>query len=166
MCSDVTNYALTKSIGVGLDKLGKLKDAAIQTPQKIARICLHRNHKDHIQEMLIAIHRDTYLAPHKQPLKEKSYIIIEGEMRLAFFDDNGTISNFIDLSESSGAGDFICRFDAGRWHTPVSKSLQCVYLEIIPGPFEPDKTCWADWAPSVKKKEEISKFKNCILFKE
>ena len=49
-----------------------------------ARFCLHKDHNDKVQEMVIGICNGVYVPPHRQKDKNKSYHILEGVLRVVF----------------------------------------------------------------------------------
>ena len=76
---------------IGTEEISSLKHAAVIAERKRARICLHDNHEDPVQQMLIALRRESYVQPLRQNGKRKSYCVVEGAIVLAFFDDLGEL---------------------------------------------------------------------------
>lgn len=115
--------------------------------QKRSRICLHHNHSDFRQEMIIRIEKQSYIAPHRQLGKTKTYVQLEGEMYLVFFDGKGKYLES-DLLKAWGEGTSIVRFDASIWHTVLPLNNESVYIETIEGPYNSKDTDYAAWAPT------------------
>ncbi len=135
------------------EALVELKSMAVQSSRKRARIIMHDGHDDPMQEMLIALTRDSYVMPHRQIDRVKTYIVLEGTLLLVFFTDGGDIQSVHRLSrEETG----IIRFLTNAWHTVVSLSESCVYMEIAQGPFEGSQ--WAGWAPKDENSTEAMEF--------
>ena len=129
-------------------RIDKLKQVAADDPLKRARICLHRSHDDLVQQMLIAVDKDSYIRPHRQLEKEKSYIVIEGGMSVVFFDDSGKVTRKIEMSDSSNGKVSMCRFNSSIWHMLQIHSNVVLYLESIEGPFRKRNTEYAPWSPN------------------
>ncbi|MEI6572494.1 MAG: WbuC family cupin fold metalloprotein [Alphaproteobacteria bacterium] len=112
---------------------------------KRSRICLHKDHSDIFQQMLICIRSNSYVVPHRQNGKLKSYIILKGSLNLYFFDNDGNVSRIITLDRKSK----IVRYDASIWHTIMTYNCKlCLYIETIDGPYIRKDTEWANWAPT------------------
>ncbi len=156
----MTQAKFTKSEFTQLDDLAieELLELAKRSERGRARLCLHRNHKDALQEMIIALSRNSYIPPHRQLDKQKSYISLEGEIAVYFFNDRGEISEKIRMSPRHQTGKTVIRFRADRWHTVTSISATSLYMEMIPGPYLPEKTYYADWAPIETDYERASEY--------
>jgi cupin fold WbuC family metalloprotein len=114
--------------------LEQLKKLAQKAPLQRARYCMHLSHDDPIQEMIIALHGNPYIRPHRHPNKSESFHMIEGEVIVAFFDDSGFIIKKIYLSSKKDRP-FLYRLSSPLWHTVVSLTEYCVFHEVITGPF-------------------------------
>lgn len=124
------------------------------------RICLHRTEQDPLHEMIIALADHGYLRPHRQPGLQKSYVVLQGCLRVVFFDEAGTVLRRMDMDAQSNP---VARFDAGIWHTMTSLSGGTLYLETILGPFDKNRTNWADWAPGRSPRPEIEAYMRDVL---
>jgi cupin fold WbuC family metalloprotein len=79
-----------------------------------------------------------------KPGRRKSYLILEGDFSVFFFDDQVTVLKRLDLFDLGKGKFFYVRFDASVWHTVLLLSEVVVYLKIIAGTFE--STEFAHWA--------------------
>ncbi|MEM6750374.1 MAG: WbuC family cupin fold metalloprotein [Planctomycetota bacterium] len=129
---------------VGRSDIDALAAQAASHPSGRARICLHRGHGDAVHEMVIAVRPSGFVLPHRQAGVDKSYLVLRGEFGLVFFDDDGVVTDAVRLTPGDRP---IARFDAGLWHVGLASSAGALYVETIPGPFHPERTEWADWAP-------------------
>ena len=75
------------TIYIDKKKLEELKILAQNDPNKRARICLHKNDEEMVQEMIIAFCKDSYIRPHRHIDKSESYHIIEGRIEIIFYND-------------------------------------------------------------------------------
>ena len=70
--------------------LDELKLLAKNDPDKRARICLHKDDSELVHEMIIVIYEGSEIIPHRHIDKSESYHIIEGELKIVFFDMDHT----------------------------------------------------------------------------
>src|SRR3989338_2027561 len=76
-----------------------LKAKAMENPRRRCRLCAHRTPDDALHEMLIVHTSATYVRPHKHPLKNESFHVIEGLMSVVIFDEEGRIRDVIEMGE-------------------------------------------------------------------
>ncbi|MBV8245683.1 MAG: WbuC family cupin fold metalloprotein [Candidatus Eremiobacteraeota bacterium] len=124
-----------------------LKERAAETPRKRCRLCTHRGATDAFHEMLIVHSHDTYVRPHRHLRREESLTVLEGTASLVIFDDRGSIERTVTLGERGSGKAFYYRMPAARWHTLVIDSEWFVFLESTTGPFNPEGSENASWAP-------------------
>jgi cupin fold WbuC family metalloprotein len=127
--------------------LEALRAKACASARRRARICLHESHDDAVQQMVIALCEDSYIPPHRQKPNGKSYVLLEGSLTVAFFDEAGQLAERIRMSPDPRHGPSIVRFPADRWHTAVSADSLAIYLELAAGPYNARDTEFAGWAP-------------------
>ena len=112
----------------------KLKKIAIKHPLKRARLCLHENLENKVHEMIIVAHKDGKIEPHKHPSsKPESYHVLEGELKVSIFDDDGSVKQTYFLKEDSHPKMY--RIKGNVWHQPVPVTDWVVYHEVATGPF-------------------------------
>ena len=124
-----------------------LKQQARSTPLRRSRICAHPGPDADQHDMLIASHRDTYVAPHRHPSKSESFTVIEGEADLLLFEADGRLAGRIAMAPCGSGHPFFYRMPAGRYHGLDIRSELLVFAESTKGPFRPDDTQNAPWAP-------------------
>lgn len=134
------------------------REIASELDTKRARICFHQDRNDLVHEMMITFHRDTYVRPHKHLAKAESYLVIEGEMEILYFDDNGHVTNRIEMGNFESGKQFYLKSITEAWHTPIIKSEFVTLLEITNGPFVENDCLFADWAPELGDKVGIRSF--------
>lgn len=115
--------------------LEKLKRAAEDAPLRRARYCLHQSHDDKVQEMVIAFCRDSKIPVHRHKNKSESFHVIEGELEVLFYDNDGKITKKIKMGPIGSGLPFLYRLANEQWHS--SKLLtDCVVIhETVAGPF-------------------------------
>src|SRR5262245_15809625 len=109
-------------IEIGPDWLARLKRAAQESPLRRARVCLHTAPEDAIQEMIIALCKDTLFRPHRHRDKTESFHIVEGELDLIVFDDGGRPSRIIQMGPIASGKTFCYRLNAPLYHALLPRT--------------------------------------------
>jgi cupin fold WbuC family metalloprotein len=133
---------------IGPKEIALLRDAVHKTPKGRARINAHPNSSDQLHEMIIAIEQNSYIRPHKHPAKSEAFHVVEGDVDIIIFDDDGDIQRVVPLSAPGGENSFYYRMSQPFFHTLIIKSHLLVVHEITNGPFRPEGTIFADFAPA------------------
>jgi cupin fold WbuC family metalloprotein len=128
-------------------ELAVLKAGALANERRRMRLCAHRSPQDALHEMLIALGRDTYIRPHKHGGKSESFHVIEGQADVVFFDDAGGVTGAIALGERGSGRYFYYRLADPWYHCVLVNSPVFVFHETTNGPFDPEQTTFAPWAP-------------------
>jgi cupin fold WbuC family metalloprotein len=142
---------------VSQGRIVELKQIALNSPLKRSRLCLHLSHEDLVQEMVIVLHKDTYLRPHRHQNKTESFHMIEGAVCICFFEDSGEIKQLLLLSASPGKT-FLYRLSDSFWHTVIPLTEYAVFHEVATGPFSSSE--FPSWEP--QHLEAIDAFKDQI----
>ena len=102
---------------------------------KLGRICLHKDHSDLIQIMIIALHEDYQVNYHFHNGPE-ILKIISGELLIKELLSNGkSKKHYLSKKEI-----LLLRMEEGIKHSVKSLSGWAVFLEIGNGPFDCNKT--------------------------
>ena len=135
-----------------------MKTHAKDNPRRRIRVCAHRGVGDAVHEMLIVLARGCYIRPHKHRAKSESFHVVEGELEVVIFDEEGRITKRFSLGDyGSGAG-FYYRSDIPEFHTVLVKSEVAVFHETTRGPFNPDDNIMAPWSPEEGDLEAVANF--------
>lgn len=129
------------------EQLDILKQSAKQDPLRRARLCLHHDHSDKVQEMVIAFYRDSYVRPHRHLNKSESFHVIEGKLAVIFFDDNGNTTRRITMSTCGNGQTFLYRVSSSLCHMVIPLSEFVVIHETTTGPFVKEETEYPTWGP-------------------
>ncbi|MGY3605915.1 MULTISPECIES: WbuC family cupin fold metalloprotein [unclassified Bradyrhizobium] len=124
-----------------------LKTQAKDSQRRRCRLCFHASAAAGQQEMLIVMHRSSYVRPHRHTSKVETLTIVEGSCDALLFDETGRVTQAIPMSAPPGDGCFFYRMPDGIFHTLVFRSEWLVFLETTIGPFDPALTEQAAWAP-------------------
>lgn len=148
-------FSITRKPMSGLRRL------AAESPLGRARICVHQSPSDVVHEMLIVVTRESYIRPHKHLSKSESFHMIEGEMDVLIFSDDGQLENVVEMSAYTESANFYYRLSVAKFHTLALKSEWALFHETTSGPFNPDDSVGAPWAPQEKgMPAEIQSFRS------
>jgi cupin fold WbuC family metalloprotein len=124
-----------------------LKDKAWETPRRRSRLCFHATPEAAQQEMLIVMHRSSYVRPHRHIGKVETLHIVEGRCDAILFDPEGTVTDVVAMSPAADGGCFFYRMPERVFHTLIFQSEWVVFVETTIGPFDRAMTEAAGWAP-------------------
>ena len=136
-----------ETVEVGEVWLDRLKKEARDSPRDRARLCLHMSTEDSVQEMLIVFAQGALLRPHRSLNKSESFHVVEGDLRMVLFDDNGAVTRTIDMGPPGSGKAFMARLSSSPWYTYIPQSSFLVLHEITRGPFDSNDTEFPEWAP-------------------
>ena len=124
-----------------------LKQSAEESPRRRANLNVHKSYTDMVQRLFIAMMPDSYVRPHRhvQSHKWEFFMVVEGELDILFFSDDGDVENRVTLTaggETSGI-----EIPPNTWHATVCHS-PVVFMEVKQGPYEvTDDKSFASWSP-------------------
>ena len=128
-------------------EVSRLKAAAAMNQRRRMRILAHHDVGDPLHEMLIVHQRDVYVRPHKHIGKSESLHVIEGEADVVFFTEGGSVREVVPIGTATSGRTFYYRLAASWYHTLLVRSEFLVFHEVTNGPFKPEDTLFAPWAP-------------------
>jgi cupin fold WbuC family metalloprotein len=139
----------TKDIAeVGREWYEKLKRHALDAPNRQARLCLHHSPDDALQEMIIVLHRDAVIRPHRHRRKVETYHLIFGDIIVLLFDDLGQPMRLVRMGDAATDKTHVYRLAAPIWHSVVVRSEFAAIHEITNGPYRAEEREFAPWAPA------------------
>lgn len=119
------------------------------------RLCLHEGPDALLHDMIVAQYAGQYFRPHKHLEKGESYHMIEGEMGVVIFDDEGMVMDACRMDTSTT---MIYGVGTGMYHTNFPLTEVAVYHESRPGPFVPGDSVFAPWGPDGEDEEAAREF--------
>lgn len=148
--------------------LSKLKVLAQESIYNRARINVHHDSVAKVQEMIIALTQNCIFQPHRHNNKSESFHIIEGEMFILIFNDDGTLEEKILLSANEPSDIHVkrgryYRLDSSYWHSVLPVTELVVFHETTTGPFIPNEAELAEFIsgdPEIIKRFYIDALKN------
>jgi len=107
---------------------------------------------------VIVISAESYIHPHRHVGKSESFHIVEGEVDVAVFDDNGNLSEVIQLGAPASGRCFYYRLSESAFHTLLIRSDYLIVHEVTNGPFDRDRTVLATFAPTEDRVAEAQAY--------
>ena len=142
-------FAQGQVVGIESADLTFLEEAATRSPRCRARVCAHEHPEDALHEMFVVLTRDGYLIPEKHVVKVESYHIVKGEADVVIFDDDGDITDVVQLGDYDSGRCFYFRARCSNfYHSLLIRSDFLLYHESATGPFRKSDTVVAPWAPA------------------
>jgi cupin fold WbuC family metalloprotein len=148
-CLNPEVYAADQPIvAIGREEIDFLQDNVQSTERKRIRLCAHQSPEENLHEMFVVYTSSTYMRPNKHP-KDESLHILKGLADFVFFDQQGNVTEVVQLGELSSGRPFYCRVPQDTYHTVLMRSDRLVIHEGLTGPFRRDSTTvFAPWAPA------------------
>jgi len=156
--NDEVLFATDAIVQIDASDIEELKQKAKKNPRKRIRICVHKDKKDQIHEMLIVHEKSCYVRPHKHFNKTESFHIIEGKADIILFHEDGTIDQIISMGDIASGLKFFYRLPPSNYHTLLIHTDVLVFHETTNGPFRTEDTILAPWSPPVNDLNAVSRY--------
>ena len=127
--------------------LQALSAQALASPRQRAHLNIHAELDDPVQRLFIASQPNTYMRPHKHPQgnKDELFLVLQGQMDLLIFDDNGQVLQRTPLHADGARA---AETPPNTIHGYVCMQADSVALEVKQGPYIPGAPeDFAHWAP-------------------
>ena len=146
----------SKIILISKKSLDFLKKNKNQKNNK-SRVCIHKNDKENIHEMIVFHKKGSYVRPHKHFNKLESFFVISGEITLLIFNSKGKPMKKIEMGDYSSGKIFFYKMKKNYFHTQIIKK-DTLFKEVTNGPFKKNKTLNAKWSPEDQDKLKVKKY--------
>lgn len=113
-----------------------------------ARLCAHPGPDDRLHEMLIVLARGTYIRPHRHAEKAESFHLIEGELDVVLFHDDGAVRDVVRMGPYGSGKAFYYRLMEPCYHAVLVNTPHALFHETTNGPFVRGGTEFAAWSPA------------------
>jgi cupin fold WbuC family metalloprotein len=151
-------YATDAIVLVDAGDVRDLKAAAGENARRRIRLCAHHGIDDRVHEMLIVHASGTYVRPHKHQGKSESFHVIEGEVDVVVFADDGGVADVIRMGAFASGRPFFYRIAEPLYHTLLIRSDVLVFHETTSGPFQRADTVFAPWAPEDSEGDGVRRY--------
>ena len=115
--------------------LDSLTKQAKASPRLRMNLDLRNSAEDQSQRMLNAIEPGSPLPIHRHRKTSETVVCLRGHLREIFYDDNGKVTETIDLAPASDC--VALNIPAGQWHTVEAQESGTVILEMKDGAYRP-----------------------------
>jgi cupin fold WbuC family metalloprotein len=140
-------YPKDEIVFVSIKDLEELKHQAILNQRQRIRLCTHNSSDSVLHEMFIIHTNKCYVRPHKHIGKAESMTVLEGEVDILLFNDDGTIKNIVKMGDMSSGKIFYYRISDPIYHMLLIRTKFLVFHEVTQGPFLREQTIFPEWAP-------------------
>ncbi len=160
--NDEVLYPNDRFVSLNGADLTFFKEEALKNPRQRIRLCAHQGMDDRVHEMFIIHAKDAYVRPHKHINKAESLYLIEGEVDVVFFDDEGHMTKRVEMGPPLSGKTFYYRLSDPWYHTLcINTDLICFY-EVTQGPFNREDTVFPSWAPDGSDLSQAEKFMSSV----
>ncbi len=121
---------------------------------------MHSDVNDALHSMMVAYSPGSYVRPNRHKGKDESVLVARGACIVCFFDGAGTITRAVNLHERGTPAAYYCRLPAETFHTVLVPPSGVVLYESTPGPFVPEDTEYAVWAPEEGYQPDVQRWQD------
>jgi cupin fold WbuC family metalloprotein len=126
--------------------LTELDRKAAASPRLRTNHNLHEVPEASVQRLAVKLRRGTYIRPHRHQTKWELGIVLQGEMDLVLFNDDGLLTERVRMAP--GGSTLLMELPAAQWHSYVCVSEAATFFEVKEGPYDPATSSeFAAWAP-------------------
>jgi cupin fold WbuC family metalloprotein len=129
-------YPINQDVLVGMKDVIKISKK-LKKDQKIFRICLHKDDKSKIHEMIMVHIKPQKIGPLKQYKKNISYHLLKGELKIKQISNSKTKIFHLNNKKRVHA-----RIKCNVFRVVESLKPMTIFLEISEGPFKDKDTIW------------------------
>ena len=135
-------YSKTRTTKFDFKTLTRLKAFAKKSSYKTCRLCLHKDIKEKVHQMVIIHNKSAIIPVHKHLQSEEVISVISGSAELKLFEDNGSVSKQIRLDQLNH---IFCCIPRNTFHTLNIKTEWFIFKETILGPFKSNNMVLSSW---------------------
>ena len=135
-------------VQVRAEDVALVKAKGTTNARKRARLCAHPGPDDKLHEMLIVLDRGTYIRPHRHGSKAESFHMVEGELDVVIFHDDGAVREVVRMGPYSSGKAFYYRVMEPCYHSVLIRTPFALFHETTNRPFNRTDTEFAPWSPA------------------
>lgn len=136
-----------------------LRDTVRNSSRYRNRFCGHADSAEALHEMIICLHANTYVRPHRHHGRAESVHVIDGFADLVLFTDQGVVDRVVPLGPWGSGCTWYVRLSRPVFHTLVLRGEDFVFQETTLGPFRREDTEMAAWAPDDADATAVAAYK-------
>ena len=127
--------------------LDKVSSEAKDTPRQRMYYNFHQSLDDKCHRFLNAVEPGTEVPIHRHPMKDESFIVLRGKVKVLTYNDDGAVKDSVVLCPEEGR--YGVDIPKGVWHKIESLESRSCIFECKEGPFVPHEV---DGILNVEKK--------------
>ncbi|WP_185805746.1 WbuC family cupin fold metalloprotein [Chlorobium phaeovibrioides] len=135
-------YASKNPFSLSKQQMVLLREYARMRNCPIFRCCMHVDDADDVHEMLMVHPGHCDVGPLKQEKTSLSYHMIDGELEICLYDEDGVMVSAQRLSSADGDLPRSIRLKAGQYRSIHTRSPHAIFIEVASGPFKDSDTIW------------------------
>lgn len=155
-------YSTTQPVVVSNNLLNELESKSSEFRVN-SRVCLHTKSTSALHEMLICQRADMAHPPKKHWDRDKTFLVLRGELLVATFNEFGEILDYWILG--SNLDHFCIRIPAGLYHCAFSITNTAIHLETTLGPFSRESDREYLWAGESNQNQIWKNMRDLLLLK-
>lgn len=117
------------------DLLNRVSEEAKKSPRLRMNYNFHETLDAKAQRLLNALEPGTMLPIHRHRLTAETYLVLRGEIKVLFYDDQRQLTDTFLLNPRRG--NYGIHIPKGQWHTLEVLSPDTVIFEVKDGPYMP-----------------------------
>jgi len=145
--NDEVLYTNKDVVAVTKYDLQKLQNLSLLNKRKRIRLCAHKKPSERLHDMIIVHSKECYVRPHMHLSRAESITILEGEVDLVIFQEDGSIREVIRMGALPTNLTFFYRLSKSIYHMLIIRSEFLVFHEATEGPFKREDTIFPEWSP-------------------
>ena len=115
--------------------LNRVSGKAKNSPRMRMNFNFHQSMDDKCQRMLNAVEPGTIVPIHRHPVKDESFVVLRGKVKVSTYNDDGSVIESVVLSQEEGR--YGVDIPKNVWHNLESLESGSVIFECKEGPFVP-----------------------------
>lgn len=115
--------------------LDKVTTEAKESPRLRMNYNFHQSLDDKCHRFLNAVEPGTVVEIHRHPMKDESFVVLRGKVKVSTYNDDGTVRDSIILCHEEGR--YGVDIPKNVWHNLESLEPNSVIFECKEGPFVP-----------------------------
>jgi cupin fold WbuC family metalloprotein len=117
------------------DLLNEVSEQAKTSPRLRMNHNFHQSLEDKCHRFLNAVEPGTKVEIHRHPMKDESFVLLRGRVRVNTYNDDGTVKESVVLCPEEGL--YGVDIPKNVWHNVESLESGSVFFECKEGPFVP-----------------------------
>jgi len=120
---------------INTELLDNLSEKAKTNERLRMNFNFHTSPEAKSQRLLNAVEMDSVIPIHRHKNTAETYILLRGKIRVAFYNEDGDITELFDLDPT--AGNYGIDIPQGQWHSLEVQAPDSVIFEVKDGPYAP-----------------------------